>query len=334
MTKILKFPRWVFLLLILALLFSSGYQAVASAADLRRYPAPGQLIDVGGHRLHIYCQGQGEPTVVMEAGLSGWSTDWIRVQPEVAKSTRVCTYDRAGYGWSDPGPLPRDSKQVSSELNTLLSKSGIKDNIILVGHSQGGLFVQYYAKTYPQQIVGIVLVDSVHPEQSLSMKEDVRKKYEGNLRTLTLLTRILAPTGLLRLVGQSETIIADKLPSEYQAMVRSLGFQSKAYRTLDEETASFEQSQSEVRDAGPLPTVPLAVISSSLVQDFPPGFTASTIKATWDELQTDLGESATVPRVIAPKSGHYIHLDQPELVIHTILQIVNISRGKQTEGSR
>jgi pimeloyl-ACP methyl ester carboxylesterase len=324
MMKKLKFPRWVFLLLILALLFSSGYQAAASAADLRQYPAPGQLIDVGGHRLHIYCLGQGEPTVVMEAGLSGWSTDWIRVQPEVAKSTRVCTYDRAGYGWSDPGPLPRDSQQVASELHILLSKSGINGNIILVGHSQGGLFVQYYAKTYPQQVAGIVLVDSVHPEQSLSMQADVRKKYEGELRALTLLTKILAPTGLLRLAGQSETIIADKLPSEYQAMARSLGFQSKAYRALDEETAAFEQSQAEVREAGPLPTVPLAVISSSLVQNFPPGFTEGSIKATWDELQTDLGESATLPRVIASKSGHYIHLDQPELVIQTVLEIVKI----------
>jgi pimeloyl-ACP methyl ester carboxylesterase len=328
MMKKLKFLRWFFVLLILGLVFSSVYQTVASAADLRKYPAPGQMIDVGGHRLHIYCLGKGEPTVVMEAGLSGWSTDWILVQPEVAKSTRVCTYDRAGYGWSDPGPLPRDSQQVASELHTLLSRSGIENNIILVGHSQGGLFVQYYAKTYPQQIAGIVLVDSVHPEQSLSMQEDVRKKYEGNLRTLTLLTRILAPTGLLRLVGQSETIIADKLPDEYQAMVRSLGFQSKAYWALDEETASFEQSQTEVRDAGPLPAVPLAVISSSLVQNFPPGFTLGTIKSTWDELQTDLGESATLPRVIASKSGHYIHLDQPELVIHTILQMVNIVRGK------
>ena len=141
--KKLKFLRWVFLLLVLALLFSSAYQAVASAADLRRYPAPGQLIDVGGHRLHIYCLGQGEPTVVMEAGLSGWSTDWILVQPEVEQSTRVCTYDRAGYGWSDPGPLPRDSREVASELHTLLSRSGTKGDIILVGHSQGGLFVQF-----------------------------------------------------------------------------------------------------------------------------------------------------------------------------------------------
>jgi pimeloyl-ACP methyl ester carboxylesterase len=263
MTKKLKPLRWVLLLFILALLFSSSYQAVASAADLRQYPALGQLIDVGGHRLHIYCLGQGEPTVVMEAGLSGWSTDWILVQPEIAESAHVCTYDRAGYGWSDPGPLPRDSQQVASELHTLLSRSGIKGNIILVGHSLGGLFVQYYAKTYPQQVAGIVLVDSVHPNQSLSMKEDVRKKYEGNLRALTLLTRILAPTGLLRLAGQSETIIADKLPGEYQAMVRSLGFQSKAYRALDEELASFQQSQLEVREAGPLPRIPLAVISSS-----------------------------------------------------------------------
>lgn len=282
------------------------------------------MIDVGGYRLHLYCQGEGDPTVVMEAGMSGWSTDWSLVQPEIAKTTRVCTYDRAGYGWSDPGPRPRDSQQVAAELHTLLSKSGIKGNLILVGHSLGGLFVQYYAKTYPQQVSGIVLVDSVHPEQSLRMKEEMRKKYEGNLRRLTFLTRVFAPTGSLRLAGQPVTTISNKLPVEVRTTARSLGFQSKAYQALYEEMASFQASQSEVRDAGPLPNSPIVVISSSLVEDFPPGFSTGNVKSTWDELQADLAKSATIPQVIAANSGHYIHLDQPELVTQEILKIVDM----------
>jgi pimeloyl-ACP methyl ester carboxylesterase len=326
--KRLQSAKWMFSLLVVSLAFSSGYHALASSSDLKRYPPPGELIDVGGYRLHIYCVGEGEPTVVMESGLSGWSTDWTLVQQEIAKTTRACTYDRAGYGWSDLGPRPRDSQQVAAELETLLSKSGIDNDIVLVGHSLGGLFVQYYAKRHPEQVTGIVLVDSVHPERSLTMREDVRKRYEGNLRVLTLMTRILAPTGSLRLAGQSVTSIAEKLPVEYQTIARSLGFQSKAYRAMDEEMVAFQQSQSEVREEGPLPEIALAVISSSLVKDFPPGFSADTIKSTWDELQVKLSKSATIPHVIAANSGHYIHIEQPELVIKTILEMVNILREK------
>lgn len=316
------------ILLVVVLIFSSGYHAFASASDRKAYPAPGQMIDVGGYRLHIDCLGEGDATVVMEAGMSGWSTDWSMVHAEIAKTTRVCTYDRAGYGWSDPGPQPRDSQQIVTELHTLLSKSGIDGDIILVGHSLGGLFVQYYAKLYPQQIQGIVLVDSVHPEQSLRMKEDVRKKYEGNLRALTRLTKILAPTGMLRLTGQPVTTIADKLPGKYQTAARSMGFQARAYQALDAEMASFQQSQSEVREAGPLPDIPMAVISSSLVEDFPPGFSADGIKSTWDELQAELSQAAVLAQVIAANSGHYIHIDQPELVTQTILEMVNMGHGK------
>ena len=328
MTIKLKWRKWLFILLIAGLILSTAYQSFASANDLKAYPAPGQMVDVGGHRLHIYCVGEGSPTVVMEAGMSGWSTDWVLVQPEIAKVTRVCTYDRAGYGWSEEGTQPRDSRQVTAELHTLLAKAGIDGEIILVGHSLGGLFVQYYARTYPQEIAGIVLVDSVHPEQSLQMKEDVKQKYEGGLRALTLTTRILAPTGLLRLANQPETIIANKLPAKYQSVVRALGFQSKAYLALDEEMASFEQSQIEVREAKPLPAIPLAVISSTTLQGFPPGFSGEYMKGLWSKLQADLSKSATMPQVIAENSGHYIHLDQPELVIQTVVEMVNTMRGK------
>lgn len=323
-----RFMRGMLILLIAGLIFSSGYQELATSADLNAYPAPGQLFDVGGHRLHIYCMGQGVPTVIMEAGMTGWSTDWVLVQPEIAEVTRVCTYDRAGYGWSEAGSQPRDSRQVATELHTLLARAGIEDKIVLVGHSLGGLFVQYYARTYPQQVAGIVLIDSVHPEQSLRMEETVRKKYEETLTLLTLLTRILAPTGLLRLANQSETVIASKLPDPYQSMIRSVGFQSKAYRALHAEMALFQKSQAEVREAEPLTDLPLAVLSSTSVEDFPPGFSGDYMKSVWDELQVDLSKNATLPHIIARNSGHYIHIDEPELVVQAILGIVQIVRKK------
>src|SRR5688572_686430 len=102
------------------MLLGTGCESVAEAADVQAYPPPGQLVDVGGHRLHINCVGTGTPTVVIDAGLGDWSASWSsRVQPEAARSTRICTYDRAGYGWSEPGPLPRTGKRFADELHTL-----------------------------------------------------------------------------------------------------------------------------------------------------------------------------------------------------------------------
>ncbi len=317
----------LFGLLSAGVLTSSAYHALATRRDLNKFPPPGQMIDAGGYRLHIYCVGEGEPTVVLEAGMSGWSVDWALVQPEVARETRVCAYDRAGYGWSDEGPEPQDSQQVTAALHALLSGAGIDGEIILVGHSLGGLFVQHYARLYPQQVAGVVLVDSVHPRQSELMPEHVREKYEGNLKTLTSLTRVIAPTGLLRLAGLPATSIVDKLPAGSRDAARALGYQSKAYRAMDAEMASFQQSQAQVRQAGQLPGhIPLAVISARGVEGYPPGFSDGAIKTSWDEMQADLSLSASIPQVIAANSGHYIHLDEPELVTRAILDIVEMAR--------
>ena len=116
--------RVVFLIIGLALV-GAIYERIAEAADAKTYPPPGQLVDVGGHRLHINCVGTGSPTVVIEAGLGDWSTGWDFVQQGVAKATRVCTYDRAGWGWSEAGPLPRDAAQFANELHTLLQNANI-----------------------------------------------------------------------------------------------------------------------------------------------------------------------------------------------------------------
>lgn len=323
--NIKKIAAGLLVLLVGGMIFSTLFHIAAGFYDRRSYPAPGRLIDVGGHRPHLHCLGEGEPTVLLEAGMSGWSVDWALVQPTLAQETRVCTYDRAGYGWSEPGPLPRDSQHAAADLHALLSGAGIEDDLILVGHSLGGLFVQYYARTYPEQIAGIVLVDSVHPEQSLRMNEEDRARYEGSLRSLTRLSSFLAPTGLLRLAGQPVTTISAKLPDEIRGATRATGFMSRGYRALDAEMAAFQQSQAQVRAAGPLPAVPLAVLSSTLVQDFPPGFNQGSIKNTWDELQADLSRSATLPQVIAGDSGHYIHLDRSELVIQTIQEVIRMA---------
>jgi pimeloyl-ACP methyl ester carboxylesterase len=150
------------------------YQAIASARDAQRYPPLGRLIDVVGYRLHINSTGEGTPAVVLDAGVCDCSLNWCLVQPEVAKFTRVCSYDRAGMGWSDAGPSPRTSEVIVRELHTLLTNAGIAGPYVLVGHSFGGYNVRLFAHDYPEEVVGLVLVDSAHEDQWPMLPESVR----------------------------------------------------------------------------------------------------------------------------------------------------------------
>ena len=145
--------------LIVALgLVGAMYESAAEAAAVQAYPPLGQLVDVGGYRLHINCTGAGSPTVVIDAGWGDWSASWSSwVQPEVAKTTRVCTYDRAGMGYSEAGPLPRTAEQFAKELHTLLQRAGIPGPYVLVGHSLGGLPVRVFAHAYATDVAGVVL---------------------------------------------------------------------------------------------------------------------------------------------------------------------------------
>src|SRR5215211_2228205 len=155
----------VVVLLALAVL-GAIYQAIATMRAERAYPPPGEIVDVGGYSLHINCVGQGSPTVLLDAGLGEFSAQWVRVQREVSGTTRVCAYDRAGMGWSEMGPEPRDARQITGELHTLLTKAGIEGPYVLVGHSFGGMYMQTYAARYPDEVAGVALVDSsTDPDQ-------------------------------------------------------------------------------------------------------------------------------------------------------------------------
>src|SRR3989454_1075347 len=150
--------------------------------DFRRYPPPGRLVNVGGHRLHIYCTGGGTPTVVMDSGFPGTSLSWTFVQPEVAKFTRACSYDRAGLGWSDAGPMPRTSRQIVDELHTLLRNARVEGPYVLVGHSFGTFTVRLYASTYPDEVAGMVLVVPTYPGEWLCMTGTVKRILMGAIQ--------------------------------------------------------------------------------------------------------------------------------------------------------
>ena len=154
------------------------YQAIATELAERAYPPPGEMVDVGGYRLHINCVGQGSPTVVLDAGSGAMSAHWVWVQRQVSGTTRVCAYDRAGMGWSEMGPDPRDAKQITGELHTLLSNAGIEGPYMLVGHSFGGMYMQTYAARYPGEVAGVALVDSSTDPDQFSQRPEARESYK------------------------------------------------------------------------------------------------------------------------------------------------------------
>ena len=158
--------RWLLhpVLAVLALAsLGGGYQAVREAADAAAHPMPGQLVDVGGHRLHLSCTGTGSPTVVLEPGAGMTSSDLALIAPAVARTTRVCVYDRAGRGWSEPADTPQDAAQVATDLHALLQRGGVRGPLVLAGHSFGGLYALTFAAHHPDEVAGMVLIDSTAP---------------------------------------------------------------------------------------------------------------------------------------------------------------------------
>src|ERR687897_609228 len=173
-----------FVVALLALAVAGAiYQVIATERAERAYPPPGEMVDVGGHSLHINCVGQGSPTVLLDAGSGGFSAQWVRVQREVSGTTRVCAYDRAGMGWSEMGPEPRDAKQITGELHTLLSKADIEGPYVLVGHSFGGMYMQTYAARYPEEVAGVALVDSSTEPDQFGQRPEARESQEPQKQT-------------------------------------------------------------------------------------------------------------------------------------------------------
>jgi len=198
--------RWLVypLLAVLALsAMGGGYETVRESIDATAYPAPGQLIDVGGHRLHLNCTGSGGPTVVLEPGLGEASTGMAWIASGVERDTRVCVYDRAGRGWSDPVDGPQDAVQVAADLHTLLERGHIPGPYVLAGHSFGGLYILTYAATYPDQVAGMVLLDSTAPAPAPA-SAPARPASSGSSDLIGRLARLLpaaADLGAARLIG-------------------------------------------------------------------------------------------------------------------------------------
>jgi pimeloyl-ACP methyl ester carboxylesterase len=293
------------------------WQAIASRRDLRQNPPPGRLVDVGGYRMHINSAGEGSPTVVLDSGLSDSSLSWYQVQPAVARFVRVVSYDRAGLGWSDPSPQPRNSGVFAEELHTLLHNAGISAPFVLVGHSMGGYDVRMFASLYRPEVAGMVLVDASHPDLS-SRAPGMRENFLL-WRAYLVKRQRLMPFGIPRLMGWCDV-------GAPQPAVRTVECRASRYDETLAELDSFAASADQVRPTGSLGDMPLAVLSEDPDKVYPRDMVPAFL-----ECQDDLARLSTrATHVVAKGSGHQIQKERPDLVIATIRQVVEQAKARSS----
>jgi pimeloyl-ACP methyl ester carboxylesterase len=289
-------------------------QAVPSQMRANQPPAPGTHVWVGEHRLHLDCQGSGSPTVVFDAGLGGSSLDWSLVQPEVALFTRACAYDRAGYAWSDPGPMPRDAKSIVSDLEQLLGNASVAAPYVLVGHSLGGLIVQHFARQNPQRTAGLVLVDATHEDQFRRLRETVVPAGSSRTRRWSLVTTT------------DSYAVPEGLPEEIKRLAGAFTARAQSIVVVRSEL-SFLRTSAPHSSAAWLPDVPMVVISHRLVA--PADATREGhFEKTWMELQQELAAlTRQSQHVIATTGDHHIHIAEPQTVIDAVRGVVEQYRA-------
>jgi pimeloyl-ACP methyl ester carboxylesterase len=280
-------------------------------------------VDVGGYQLHIRATGEGQMTVILDAGLGDSSLVWATVQHEVAKFARVCSYDRAGLGWSETSPRPRTSQEIARELHALLANAQVPGPYVLVGHSFGGLNVRLFAHDYPHETAGIVLIDASHEDQGARVPPAVEQQWRDTLKRWEM-GRRLSPFGIVRLFFNKPN---EKYPSSIQPMDVALKSRTSHLATACQEWLSFDQSAAQVRAKSTLPQVPLVVVSAGHEGEKPqPGLSRQDWErflAVWRVLQADLATASTNSvHVTAAKSGHYVQLDQSDLVVEAIRRVV------------
>lgn len=327
------FVKWLLYLVVAGFVVTAVgavYEQWSSARDRDRFPPPGDLVDVGDVVLHVDCRGQGSPAVVLEAGLGLDSTGWFKVHDDLALVAKTCAYDRAGRGWSSPGSQPITSELVNQRLFALLEAT-VPEPVILVGMSAGGVFVRDYFRRHPQDVVGMVLVDSSHEDQRHRLPEF------PELADRTQLLRLCAwmqPVGLVRLLSSLDTFFTSPdMPAGLQAASLANAYQSHACRTLLLESEGFEAMLAAGGTPPDLGDLPLVVLSQGKEPEAVPdiGMTremAVEQRLVWNELQEELAALSTRSRrIVAQKAGHLIQIDQPELVVDSIRQLVGELRA-------
>jgi pimeloyl-ACP methyl ester carboxylesterase len=317
--------------------------ALHSAVFVAAQPAPrGKLVELGGHRLHMNCTGKGKPTVVVENGLGDFSFDWMLVQDKVSRFSRICTYDRAGYAWSDAGPKPRTFAQINLELHDALAKLGEHGPFVLVGHSYGGPVVRNFALTYAKDVAGMVLVDAAFEGERVGIGggKTMRLGDEAKRRTIPAPREEMAgadhPTSLPQLPPELATTL-DPLYKVLPADLQKLQLWAQSHPMMYEEESSqlewsgeyFAQWLSSPQK-GTLGAIPLIVLTRA---EGGYGNDADVPAAQWEKERHD-GQAKLVTlssnsKQILVHSGHNMELEAPDDVTKAIREVVTAVRQKR-----
>src|SRR5580700_3316653 len=295
------------------------YQNIFEARDIRFNPMLGRRFDVGGYKMHIDCTGEGTPTVILDSGLGDSYISWRKVQPEIAKFVRVCSYDRAGIGYSDPSSRPRTSRVIAEELHALLQAASVASPYVLVGHSMGGYDVRLYASLYRNEVAGMVLVDASHPDQENRFPPELNNMKGSWIREAEFI-EFTMPFGIPRLLA-----LCDDDPEQ-----RAAECNFHTAREQVEELKSFSASAAETAATQAFGDMPLAVLShdpDKPLTDLPADLFKPTNQA-WEKMQEELAHlSARGTQSSAKNSAHYIQIDRPDVVIQAVQAIVVQARS-------
>ena len=301
MMKLKKIHNLLYILFITFFTF-----ATVNASDDEPFRPPGRFVNIGFQTMYIDCLGNKSPTILIDVGIAGSSASWYKIAQTLSNNVRTCLYDRAGYGWSDPGRGERTTATIVHELNLLINKAEIPGPFVLVGHSFGGFTARYLAARFPKNVVGLVLVDSSHPDQiyRLSALDKVKQK------SLVTGRKNLPPEDF----------------SEFERKWYFLNSSRKATLAQMGELKYFKESAYQVKHSGPIKDIPVAVLSRGIGQL--PELSGVSLENEWQDMQKDLLKlSRNSWHLIVADSGHEIHKEAPNHVVENILKVVKKSKN-------
>lgn len=306
--RVKRIVPWVAGALVVVVVTAAGLQSLLSHLSLRNHRPPGRLVELNGRQVHLLCAGEGSPTVILEAGAG--SLAWMSVFSEIAELTRVCTYDRPGYGWSEPASSPRTAEVIVQELKMLLQAAEIKPPYVLAGHSLGGLLMQLYAARFPTDFEGVVLVDSSHPDQ-VHRTSDL-KGIEG----LVLVLKVVGPLGLARILLPVPAGDPDSRDLLVREQERELLMTNRTLRTIVAEMSALRQSLREVGNSSvDFGNKPLVVLTGGQRQ-----------VEWWHHMQEDLSRLSTNSEwQVVEGAGHFIQHDRPDAVVDAVRRVIEKS---------
>ena len=323
---------WTLGMLAVILIGFLALGALAKARLRKQFPPIGQMVDIGGYRLHMHVEGTGNPTVILDSGAGAPGLTWELVRPAIARVTRVIVYDRAGLGWSDPSPEPRKADVMAEELHTMLVNANIPGPYILVGHSLGGPVARQFAAKYADEVAGLVMVDSAHEQQVKYFPERLVKMVTSMMGMFTVM-QILGKMGVFAL-NPRWIPVDDKgrLPASTVERVRAAIASSGSHleAMIAESESVYAAGTQPVQSLGDLP---LTVISHGRLETnaVPPSLgpeVRDKYERAWQGLQKEITELSTRGRrIVAEQSGHNIIFDQPEIIIDAILEMLDAPAG-------